>query len=103
MTAQTATVTVLVTDIVGSTELRVRLGEDAAEELRRSHDELLRRAVESCGGRVIKGLGDGVLAVFGGAADALAAAVAIQQQAELQSARGTEPRYACGSGSRRGT
>src|SRR5207249_2893669 len=36
--AHTGTATVLFTDLVGSTELRARVGEDAAETLRRAHD-----------------------------------------------------------------
>ena len=79
--AQSQTATILVTDLVASTELRVRLGEEAADALRRDHDELLRRSVEGAGGTVVKGLGDGVLAMFGGAAEAVAAAVGIQQSA----------------------
>ena len=75
-----ATTIVLFTDIVGSTELRGRLGEDAADELRRAHDRLLVQTVESNGGRMVKGLGDGIMATFAGASDAVAAAVAIQQE-----------------------
>lgn len=70
---------VLFTDLVGSTELRGRLGEEAADELRRRHDRLLTQAVEANNGRVVKGLGDGIMATFGGASDAVGAAVAIQQ------------------------
>jgi class 3 adenylate cyclase/tetratricopeptide (TPR) repeat protein len=70
---------VVVTDLVGSTEMRVRLGEDGAEALRRVHDQMLRAAVLECSGVVVKGLGDGLLAHFAGAADAVAAGVAIQQ------------------------
>src|SRR5207244_176836 len=36
-------------------------------------------AVEAHGGRVVKGLGDGIMAAFAGASDAAAAAVAIQR------------------------
>ena len=74
-----ATATVLFTDLVGSTELRARLGEEAAEQLRREHDRLLTEVVEANAGRVVKGLGDGIMAAFAGATDAVAAAVAIQQ------------------------
>src|SRR5207253_2169994 len=81
---------VLVTDLVGSTETRVRLGEDDADELRRVHDQLLREAVVSHSGVVVKGLGDGVLAYFAGAADAVAAAVAIQQAADRHSTSRTD-------------
>ncbi len=70
---------VLFTDLVGSTELRGRLGEEAAEVLRRKHDRLLTEAVDAHSGRVVKGLGDGIMATFAGASDAVAAAVAIQQ------------------------
>lgn len=72
------TATVLFTDVVASTELRVRLGEALAEDLRRQHGRLLGTAVEGNRGRVIKGLGDGIMATFASAADAVAAAVAIQ-------------------------
>jgi class 3 adenylate cyclase/tetratricopeptide (TPR) repeat protein len=73
------TATVLFTDLVGSTELRGRLGEEAADELRRKHDDLLTQVVEANSGRVVKGLGDGIMATFAGASDAVAATVTIQQ------------------------
>src|SRR5438045_8397207 len=80
----TQTATVLVTDLVRSTELRVALGEEGADDLRRCHDGLLNEAVTSHSGTVIKGLGDGVLAVFQSAADAIGAAVAMQQTVDAQ-------------------
>jgi len=83
----TQTATILVTDLVGSTELRVRLGEEQADALRRVHDDLLTAAVTGHGGTVVKGLGDGVLAMFPGAADAVAAAVEIQQEAHRHGRR----------------
>src|SRR5688572_22413892 len=82
---------VLFTDLVGSTELRGRLGEEAAEELRRRHDRLLTEAVEGHGGRVVKGLGDGIMATFAGAADAVDAAVAIQQAIDRLNRSGKTP------------
>lgn len=78
---QSQTATILVTDLVGSTELRVRLGEEAADTVRRDHDELMRRAIEEAGGTLVKGLGDGVLAMFAGAADAVSVAVAMERAA----------------------
>jgi class 3 adenylate cyclase/DNA-binding CsgD family transcriptional regulator len=74
-----STAIVLFTDLVGSTELRARLGEDAAEEARRLHDRLVCGAIETHDGRVVKSLGDGLMAIFAGAAEAVAAAVAIQR------------------------
>jgi class 3 adenylate cyclase len=85
------TATILFTDLVGSTELRGRLGEEAAEELRRRHDRLLADAVEQHDGRVVKGLGDGVMASFAGASDAVAAALAIQQAVDRLNRSGKTP------------
>jgi class 3 adenylate cyclase len=84
--------TILVTDLVGSTDLRSRLGEDAADRLHRLHERLLRDVVEGHNGLVVKGLGDGVLASFAGAADAVAAAVAAQQAIESHSKRNPDER-----------
>ena len=77
--ARRSTAIVLFTDLVGSTELRSRLGENAADELRHKHDTLVAGAVEAIGGVLIKNLGDGIMAAFTGASDAVEAAVAIQQ------------------------
>jgi len=74
-----STAIVLFTDLVASTELRTRLGEEAAEEVRRKHDSLVTGSIEANRGRLIKNLGDGVMTTFSGASDAVAAAVAIQQ------------------------
>jgi len=75
----TQTATILVSDLVGSTELRAALGEDRAEEVRRLHDRALTEAAERAGGIVVKGLGDGLLVQFAGAAEAVGVAVAMQQ------------------------
>ena len=80
MTTQTATI--LVSDMVGSTDQRMAVGEDRAEELRRLHDRALSDAAVASGGVVVKGLGDGLLVRFPGAAEAMAAAVAMQQAVE---------------------
>jgi class 3 adenylate cyclase len=74
-----STLIVLFTDLVGSTELRSRLGEGAAETVRRKHDRLVADAIEGNRGYVVKHLGDGVMATFTGASDAVAAAIRIQQ------------------------
>jgi class 3 adenylate cyclase/tetratricopeptide (TPR) repeat protein len=74
-----STVIVLFTDQVGSTRLRSSVGEERAEEIRRRHDRLVTEAIEGNRGRVVKHLGDGMMANFAGASDATAAAVGIQQ------------------------
>jgi class 3 adenylate cyclase len=72
-------VTLLFTDMVGSTELIQRLGDDSFEAVRRSHFAVLEDTVESAGGVVVKTMGDGVMAVFTSSVDALGCAVAMQQ------------------------
>ena len=89
-TGNPQTATIVVTDLVGSTELRVRVGEERAELLRRLHDRLIAAEITSRNGTVVKGLGDGVLAMFAGAADAVAAAVAIQQSMVMHNRRSRE-------------
>jgi class 3 adenylate cyclase len=72
-------VTFLFTDLVGSTELLERLGDDAAEELRRTYFALLRRAVSDTGGEEVKSLGDGLMVAFSSPLAALRCALAIQE------------------------
>ncbi|HKY76525.1 MAG TPA: adenylate/guanylate cyclase domain-containing protein, partial [Acidimicrobiia bacterium] len=72
-------VTLLFTDLVGSTELLETLGDDSAEAVRRSHFRLLRDVVAAHGGHEVKSLGDGLMVVFGSALDALRSAVTIQR------------------------
>lgn len=72
-------VTLLFTDLVGSTELLETLGDDPAEAVRRSHFRLLRDVVAAHGGHEVKSLGDGLMVVFGSALDALRSAVTIQR------------------------
>jgi DNA-binding SARP family transcriptional activator len=72
-------VTFLFTDLVGSTQLLDRLGEDAAEELRRTHFSLLRQAVSEAGGQEVKNLGDGLMVAFASPLAALGCALAVQR------------------------
>src|SRR5690349_17625646 len=63
--------TVLFTDIAGSTRRVSQLGDARWRELLEAHDLSVRWQVAAHGGRVVKSLGDGYLAVFAGPADAL--------------------------------
>jgi len=76
----TGTVTLLFTDLVGSTELMDRLGDDASERLRRKHFSILREAASGHGGREVKNLGDGLMLAFPSALSAAVAAVTMQQR-----------------------
>jgi class 3 adenylate cyclase len=71
--------TFLFTDIVGSTEQLLTLGEERWNELLDRHDELLTAAISDHAGTVIKHTGDGVFAAFAAPADAVEAAVQIQR------------------------
>ncbi len=75
----TETITVLFTDLVGSTEISYEISPDAADELLRTHFSLLRQAIAESGGVEVKGLGDGVMVVFRSTSAALSCAVAMQQ------------------------
>ncbi len=72
-------VTVLFTDLVGSTELATRVGAAESDRLRVTHFDLLRVALSAYDGREVKNLGDGIMAVFSGIGAALDAAIAMQQ------------------------
>ena len=75
----TGMVTLLFTDLVGSTELAERLGPERGEVLRRSHFQLLREIVAMHGGHEVKNLGDGLMVVFTSPTDAVGCAIAIQR------------------------
>ena len=82
-------VALLFTDVVGSTALSQSLSPEAADAVRRDHFELLRRTLAHAGGTEVKGLGDGLMAVFSSASAALACGVAMQQAVERDN-RGRE-------------
>ena len=69
-----ALATVMFTDICGSTDLAARLGDRRWRHLLTEHDHLVRHELDRAGGRVIKSVGDGVLATFDSPADAVRAA-----------------------------
>jgi predicted ATPase/class 3 adenylate cyclase/Tfp pilus assembly protein PilF len=71
------TVTFLVTDIEGSTALWEQQP-GAMRAALAHHDHLLRSAIESSNGHVVKTTGDGLYAVFRAASDALAASLTAQ-------------------------
>jgi class 3 adenylate cyclase len=74
------TITMLFTDLVGSTELMDRLGDDATERVRREHFAILRAAASEHGGREVKSLGDGLMVAFASALGAVACAVEMQRR-----------------------
>ena len=72
------TVTVVFTDVVGSTAWRGRVGDVVADVRSGELERASREVVTSSGGTVVKSLGDGVMATFTSAVSALEAAAALQ-------------------------
>jgi class 3 adenylate cyclase len=69
----------LCTDIVGSLELKSRLGESAAASIIRKHDRLFKRVINTKeGSEILKDRGDGFIAAFQSASDAISAALLFQ-------------------------
>ena len=71
-------VTILITDVEGSTALHTVRGDAEARTVLSACDLLVRRQVERHGGRAVKSMGDGVMATFPSPRKAVACALAIQ-------------------------
>lgn len=69
---------VMFTDIVDSTGMIERLGDERSVEMVRAHDSMVRRALQDCGGREVKHTGDGIMASFADIDAGLRCARAIQ-------------------------
>jgi pimeloyl-ACP methyl ester carboxylesterase/DNA-binding CsgD family transcriptional regulator len=74
--------TVLFTEIVRSTELTAALGDRRWRELLGQYERLVERELARYRGRLVKRLGDGVLATFDGPARAVRSALAIGASAQ---------------------
>ena len=72
-------VTILFTDMEGSTSLTQRLGDAKAHEVLRTHNTIVREALKAHGGSEIKHTGDGIMASFASASKALECAIAMQR------------------------
>lgn len=75
--APKATLAIVFTDIVSSAALGNKLGNRAMDELRRAHFRCAGELVNRYGGRVVKTIGDSVMAAFHAASDALDFASAV--------------------------
>ncbi len=74
--------TILFTDIVGSTDLAVKMGDQSWRKLLDRHDAAIRKAVDQRNGKLIKTTGDGALATFDGPTRAIGAAREIARATE---------------------
>ena len=105
--AATENITILFTDLVGSTELASGLAPEAADELRRAHFAVLRRVIASCSGTEVKNLGDGLMVVLPTASAGLSCSVQMQQHVDLANRNaeqhlGLRVGLSCGESTREG-
>lgn len=70
--------TIVFSDVEGSTDLRTQRGDTAAHRILRAHEEIVRRCVAEHDGREVKALGDGFMIAFASARKALSCGRAIQ-------------------------
>ena len=80
---------VLFTDIVGSTDMTQRLGDELSMEIVEVHDKIVRDALAAHSGREVKHTGDGIMAAFFSAASAIRCGIQVQK--ELDAYRATRP------------
>jgi class 3 adenylate cyclase len=86
-TSLSGTVTLMFTDIVDSTAMSERLGDDAWSLLLSEHFSSLHHIVERSAGTVVKTLGDGAMIVFPAVKEALSAAIDLQRAATATNLR----------------
>ncbi len=86
--AADGTVTIVFTDIVNSTVLLGRLGDQAWLDILRRHNALIASATSAHGGTVVEIQGDGSMLAFSSARRGVACAIAIQR--EIESAFGDQ-------------
>ncbi|OHC81613.1 MAG: hypothetical protein A3G73_02965 [Rhodospirillales bacterium RIFCSPLOWO2_12_FULL_67_15] len=76
---QSQVITVMFTDMVGSTALTQTRGQQVAQQVVRAHNRIVRQALTRFNGREIKHTGDGIMASFAQTSGAVDAAIQIQK------------------------
>ena len=71
---------VLFTDLVDHTRMMTAIGDDLGRDLLRQHEEITRSVLAENGGTEVKSLGDGFMASFNSATQAVRCAIALQQR-----------------------
>lgn len=87
---------VLFTDLVGFSSWALEAGDAAAVELLREVGTVVEGAIEDRNGRIVKRMGDGLMAVFYTAQDAVDAALDAQAALKQVSVSGHNPRMRAG-------
>lgn len=98
MTTGRSILTVMFTDIVGSTAMRNALGDDAANRRLGNHDTAVADAARAVGGRVVKHTGDGAMVSFSSARSAVECAVIVQRALHADGDRSPVVRIGCNAG-----
>jgi class 3 adenylate cyclase len=88
---ETAFRTILFTDIEGSTSLTQQLGDARAMAVLRSHDQIVREALQRNSGSEVKHTGDGMMASFRSVTGAIETAIEIQRRLADLEATGSSP------------
>ncbi len=83
--------TILFTDVEGSTALTDRLGDAKARGLLREHERIVREALKAHGGSEVKTMGDGFMTSFSSATKALECAIAMQRAFAERNESAEEP------------
>ncbi|MCH7936155.1 MAG: adenylate/guanylate cyclase domain-containing protein [Proteobacteria bacterium] len=80
---QTGPITVMFTDIAGSTAMTQALGDAGAQKVVRAHNLIVREALSAHAGREVKHTGDGIMASFNKTSDGVDASIRIQRETAL--------------------
>ena len=79
----TGPVTVLFTDIAGSTAMTQALGDAGAQQVVRVHNRIVREALSRNAGKEVKHTGDGIMASFAKTSDGVDASIQMQKETAL--------------------
>ncbi len=77
---QTGPITVLFTDIAGSTAMTQSLGDEGAQEVVRAHNRIVREALSAFAGKEVKHTGDGIMASFNKSSEGVDASIQMQRE-----------------------
>jgi adenylate cyclase len=92
----TADVAILFTDLVGFSDWALGVGDEAALEVLRKVGDAEQKSISSNKGAVVKRLGDGAMAVFGNAEQAVRAALEAQDEISKIEVDGYQPTQRAG-------
>lgn len=87
----TRKITVMFTDLTGSTHMSEVLGDLAMRAILKNHNEIVFPLIDANNGTLVKTMGDGTMSYFVEAADAVRAAIAIQQGIEEYNKQTSQP------------